>query len=232
MIDNANDNSMIDVHFDFRRDCGGIDPDAGSPTLRRYHRILWSKNLPNGEMMQLTHDNGGYLKWNGFEFGSDAMINGMFYERAKTSVAELKNILNDYDAFVEDYEHHSWTIGGEIIFPRHNKSMNQQRGTNSYILDRWDLTMECIRRFYLGEDSPLYEVLNRDRAFYELFVDFKGYVDFFFLQDCVSPDYDEILFWHDDSSLDHTLPLPKSAEEHLLYRVRQEVTYIGHIRIG
>lgn len=207
----------FDIHFDFRNDCGGKDPDIGSPTLRRYHRLLWSKTLPNGETMQLTHDNGGYLKWKNLELGSDAMINGLFYERAKSSIPELKRILRDYDALVEDFEHRSWTIGGEIVFPRHKNSMNQMRGTNPYIKDRWDLTLECIRRFYLGEDSPLYNVLERDRKFYELFVDFKGYVDFFFLQDGVSEDYSKVVFWQDDCELKKTMPLPKSPGEHLAW---------------
>jgi len=91
------------------------------------------------------------------------------------------------------------------------------RGTNAYIMDRWDLTMECIRRFYLGEDSPLYEVLNRDRDFYELFVDFKGYVDFFYLQDCVTPDYSNAIFWQDDCDLTRTKPLPRTAGEHIVW---------------
>ena len=207
----------FDIHFDFRSDCGGKDPDIGSPTLRRYHRLLWSKKLPNGEIMQLTHDNGGYLKWGDFELSSDAMINGLFYERAQNSIPELKRILRDYDEFVDDFEHRSWTIGGEILFPRHDNSMNQLRGTNPYIKDRWDLTLECIRRFYLGEESPLFKVLDRDRAFYELFVDFKGYVDFFFLQDGVSEDYSNVLFWQDDCELKNTMPLPKSPGEHLVW---------------
>lgn len=207
----------FDIHFDFRSDSGGRDPDVGSPTLRRYHRLLWSKKLPNGEVMQLTHDKGGYLKWRDLELGSDAMINGLFYERAKKSIPELKRILKDYDAFVDDFEHSSWTIGGEIMFPRHDNSMNQLRGTNPYIKDRWDLTLECIRRFYLGEDSPLYKVLDRDRDFYELFVDFKGYVDFFFLQDCVSEDYSAVIFWQDDCDFSKTMPLPKSPGEHLVW---------------
>ena len=38
----------IDIAFDFRTDAGGKDPDAYSPTLRRYHRLLWSKRLPGG----------------------------------------------------------------------------------------------------------------------------------------------------------------------------------------
>lgn len=207
----------FDITYDFRTDCGGKDPDSGSPTLRRYHRLLWSKKLPNGETMKLTHDNGGYLKWKSFEFASDQMANGLYFKRAKKTVSKLKNLLRDYDAFIEDYEHKVWTIGGEIIFPVHGNSMNQMRGTNAYIMDRWDLTLECIRRFYNGEDSPLVGVLDRDRDFYELFVDFKGYVDFFFLQDCVSPDYGSVIFWLDDYSLAKTLPLPKTAGEHLVW---------------
>lgn len=38
----------IDITYDFRLDANGRDPDAFSPMLRRYHRILWSKPLPNG----------------------------------------------------------------------------------------------------------------------------------------------------------------------------------------
>lgn len=40
---------MIDITFDFRSDARGRDPDAYSPTLNAYHKILWSKELPNGE---------------------------------------------------------------------------------------------------------------------------------------------------------------------------------------
>ena len=36
----------IDSTFDFRSDTPpGKDPDARSPTLRRYHQLLWSKPL-------------------------------------------------------------------------------------------------------------------------------------------------------------------------------------------
>jgi len=41
--------SRIDITFDFRSDTPGYpkkDPDALSPTLRRYHKLLWSKPLP------------------------------------------------------------------------------------------------------------------------------------------------------------------------------------------
>ncbi len=37
---------MIDTSFDFRTDAGGKDADTYSPTLSRYHTLLWSKPLP------------------------------------------------------------------------------------------------------------------------------------------------------------------------------------------
>lgn len=44
---------VIDTSFDFRIDSAGKDPDKCSPTLRRYHRMLWSKPLPGGEVFAL-----------------------------------------------------------------------------------------------------------------------------------------------------------------------------------
>jgi len=44
----------IDVAFDFRTDAGGKDPDSHSPTLRRYHQLLWSKPLPSGAPFDLS----------------------------------------------------------------------------------------------------------------------------------------------------------------------------------
>lgn len=43
---------MIDTSFDLRTDASG-DADTYSPTMRRYHRLLWSKRLPGG-----AHDHG------------------------------------------------------------------------------------------------------------------------------------------------------------------------------
>ena len=113
------------------------------------------------------------------------------------------------------------TIGAYIVFPakRINNKMtiNGARGVNHKIQDRFDLTLECIRRFYLGEQSPLTDVFVRNTNFFELFIDFKGYVDFFLLQDLVEVDYEEIKFW---SSFDNfeTAPLPKDKYEYLSYK--------------
>ena len=55
--------------------------------------------------------------------------------------------------------------------------------------------MECIRRQYLGETSPLAEVLSRYGDFFALFEDFEGYVDFFLLQDLVSDGLSSVRFF-------------------------------------
>ena len=51
---------MIDITFDFRSDSRGKDPDAYSPTLNEYHIALWSKELPNGEVMELESRRSPY----------------------------------------------------------------------------------------------------------------------------------------------------------------------------
>ena len=44
----------IDITFDFQKDTPpGKDPDAFSPTLSRYHKLLWSKPLPSGVVFEL-----------------------------------------------------------------------------------------------------------------------------------------------------------------------------------
>lgn len=58
-----------------------------------------------------------------------------------------------------------------------------------------DLTLECIRRFYLGVDNPLNEVFLRYQKFFGLFGDFRGYVDFFLLQDLVTENYPQVKFY-------------------------------------
>ena len=46
--------------------------------------------------------------------------------------------------------------------------------------DRMDLILDCIRRHYAGEpENPLPDVTNAYKDFFELFRDFKGFVEFF-----------------------------------------------------
>ena len=92
-----------------------------------------------------------------------------------------------------------YTIGGMMIFPAKRisgkQTINGARGLTRSIADRIDLTLECIRRHYLGQASPLDRTLTRYTDFFELFDNIRGYVDFFLLQDLMSDDYLSVKFF-------------------------------------
>ena len=67
-------------------------------------------------------------------------------------------------------------------------TINGARGFYRRVADRMDLTLECVRRHYLGQSSPLGSVLARYSEFFALFENFSGYVEFFLLQDLVTDD--------------------------------------------
>lgn len=83
-------------------------------------------------------------------------------------------------------------IGAYILFPAYRverkNTINGARGMSLKIGDRMDLTLEAIRRLYADEESPLTDVLKRYLDFFELFLDFEGYVDFWLLNDLVDDD--------------------------------------------
>lgn len=216
---------MIDISFDFRIDANKKDPDSYSSTLNRYHQLLWSKELPNGEMMKLKREGPPFtLCWKDFVLSSDSIIVELKYEKNKRIIDQVCRIVEDADAYYENLLRRSYSIGGMIIFPKHVNSMNQRRGTSTYISDRWDLTLECIRRYYIGEESPLSKVINSDKTFFDLFVDFKGYVDFFFLQDCVSEDYSEVDIWVGDASFKKG-GLPETVDDYFEF-IRKEHEFL------
>ncbi len=112
------------------------------------------------------------------------------------------------------------TIGGITIWPSNRigerPTINGAKGINSKISDRLDLTIECIRRYYLGEKSPLYDTLKRYNNFFNLFGNFKGYIDFFLFQDAVTSDYSSVKIAppFDDFV---SVPVPKTVDEYLQY---------------
>lgn len=150
--------------------------------------MLWSKPLPNGKMFELHDDKkGAYLyhqsELGEFFLGSDAITHSYKNHQRKKWLTE--QIPNEVNALFDTGS----TIGAYIIFPnkRINRkhTINQARGINSLIDDRLDLTLECIRRFYSGKTSPLYDTLLRYRNFFDLFDNFMRYVHFFFLEDLI-----------------------------------------------
>ncbi len=85
------------------------------------------------------------------------------------------------------------------------------------ISDRFDLTVECVRRYYLGIHSPLEATFARYRDFFALFVDFRGFVDFFLLQDIVSEDCSSVTLFMPFAEF--TLPaVPGDLTTYLSYR--------------
>lgn len=191
------DKILIDTNFNFYSDANGGDPDSTSPTLRKYHRILWSKPLSNGIKLELKkNQTGAYLYHNSelgeFYFGSDAITHSYRnHKRKKWFTEQIQDEVNElFDT--------GSTIGAYTIFPNNridgNHTINQARGVNSLIDDRFDLTLECIRRFYLRQTSPLYETLLRYKSFFDLFNEFTDFVHFFLLDDLLN-EKQEIKFY-------------------------------------
>ena len=210
----------IDTTFNFYSDSGGKDPDSHSPTLKKYHKLLWSKALPNGEIFTLTDtESNSYLTYK-FDreevaLSSDSISNSY---RDKKS---LSNILKDLTSEVEKFRNIGSTIGGYILFPAKKidgkMTINGARGFNQKIADRFDLTLECIRLHYSGKPNPLQEVLDQNSSFFKLFESFAGYVDFFLLQDLVDANYESINLFIPIKQMFESSPLPASKEEYLQY---------------
>lgn len=217
----------IDVNFDFTTDSNfwatyskgrsESDPDTNSPTLRRYHQMLYSRQTPSGKILKLEQGKNkynDYLVCDGVRYSSDSILNMYSYR-----LPEIEKEIENFDDLIIKFKHDGYTIGGEIIFPKHNiklygQTMNQRRGWCPQIKDRFDLTLECIRRFYNGEDNPLSDVLKADEDFFKMFVDFRGYVDFFFLNDLVSEDYKKVkLFFGTYEDIFKRSPFPQNKQE-------------------
>ncbi len=209
----------IDVTFDVRRDTPkGKEPDSHSKTLRQYHRMLWGKPLPSGFDFDLDVTTPGcYLHHKSaageFFLSSDSVIPTYNY---------LGNILGLTSAGeLEAFDALSYTIAGMMVFPAfqidRRWTINQARGCNRRIADRFDLTLECIRRHYCNGSSPLSNVLARYSDFFDLFQDFRGYVDFFLLQDLVTPDGSAVHITGRSSDFDRSA-VPSTADEYRAYR--------------
>jgi hypothetical protein len=70
--------------------------------------------------------------------------------------------------------------------PDRSQADHQRRPPfNPSIADRFDLSVECVRRDHLDAPSPLSATLDRYHDLFALFEDFCGYVEYFFLDDLV-----------------------------------------------
>lgn len=136
----------------------------------------------------------------------------------------------------EEFRTVGYTIGGMMIWPGNRvdgtMTINGARGFYRRIADRMDLTLECVRRHYLGQHSPPGPVLARYSEFFALFESFSGFVDFFLLQDLVADDRAAVKFFMplDDFS---SPPVPRDVATYREYRRRSiEFVQARNDRIG
>ena len=212
----------IDPSIRLDMDAKGKDPDSYSYRLASYHQQLWSKPLPSGNGFSLTiKGKSKYCLVSTIdnievEYSSDRIVMTMLkWKRMQSLLSQIpKEELESFDALAN-------TIGSYIIFPKNQidkkPTLNGIRGMSPKIKNRFDLTLECIRLYYSGIDNPLNLHLLRYKSFFDLFFDFKGYVDFFLLQDLVDDQY-KILFWLPFNSFDDYQVLPTTIEEYTLYK--------------
>jgi hypothetical protein len=209
---------IIDMDFDFRLDSKCGDPDTDSQQLYEAYKLLWSKELPNGKIFS--------LEIKGDSYGRLLIKNNLCMNLSSDRMCPHydEKYGNKFDGWLSDLEreelkHKVRTIGGHIVFPAHKKNgftINQARGVSRLICDRFDLTLECIRRFYRDEESPLFKTLTNYKDFFDLFVDFKGYVDFFYLQDFIDQQF-QVEFSLPFDNFNRS-PLPQSIDEYKLYK--------------
>jgi len=218
-----NDN-YIDITYDFFEDyLNGVDPDKYNFKLKHWHKILWEKPLPykNNVLTLEKHEYGltHVSDLGEFYFTSDAIIHT--YSRHSNYSFIINEIpRNEINTFLKVASQ----IGAYIIFPGNvvnkKQTINSARGFHPRIYDRFDLTLECIRLYYSGiitkVENPLGEVLLRYDDFFKLFSDFKGYCDFFLLQDLTKESFTKINFFIPFNGFS-TKPRPSSVDEYKVY---------------
>lgn len=166
---------------------GSNDPDTKSKALQAAHRLIWTRPLPSGVRFDLKLGPGTQLEWDKFRLSSDSISNSY------STNGRMQGIVGEAPVQAEQAFRYGSRIGGFILFPSYRVggkiTINGARGMFSRIADRMDLTLEAIRRHYQGGASPLADVLDRYADFFELFSDFRGYVDFWMLNDLVDSRY-------------------------------------------
>jgi hypothetical protein len=216
---------MIDIKFSSLQDTpkdkyGNYkDPDRYSKKLREYHMLLWSKHIDSGHFFGLYPYSKGRMihRSDSMEFVLSSDSIGHTYRKWD----EMSNIVSHISLDeMNEFKTLCTSIGGYMIFPakkvNNQFTINQSRGINKRICDRWDLTLECIRLYYSNQPSPLSKTFANYSSFFNLFKDFKGYVQYFLMQDLVSKNYNSVKFYlpHTEFELN---PIPKTLLEYKSY---------------
>lgn len=127
-------------------------------------------------------------------------------------------------------------VGSYMIFPstrvNGQPTLNGIRSIYLLIRDRFELTLEGIRRWYFEGESPLQDDIERCREFFSPFGEFQVYCHFSLLEDLVCEETGHGLFWLPFEDFSISSPLPQSLEEYLAYREKiSEFSRARNLRI-
>lgn len=181
--------------------------------------MLWSKKLPNGRRFDLVEGIPNAYLYHRSELGefrltSDTMTPSFDGQGMRHIVASVPT------PPLERFYHLSYTIGNMIVFPGNRvdgkTNINGARGMHRQVRDRIDLTIECIRRHYDGDANPLQDVLARYGDFFRLFSNFRGFVQFFMLDDLVTEGAGAVKFMMPFDEFQSS-PLPETLEQYVSY---------------
>lgn len=164
----------MDITFDYRKikqNGSWDDPDLVSEELKQAHKVLWSKQLPNGEISNLKEglvigykNEREYLVLETshvkYKLTSDSMINSYLGGNVNR-LGETINLISDEEKI--EFLRLGYTIGNFILFPGNQVSMMETINVKRQLVyqDRFDFTLDAIRKYYLGENSALYECLSK-----------------------------------------------------------------------
>ena len=196
--------------------------DLHSHTLRIYHQFLWSRPLPDGSHLELDASRSRTTDYlvtqDGLVLASDSLINSMTTWPHMTEV--LAHIPEEEQ---EAFRRRASSVAATGLWPKRRgpsgQSINQARGMNRKIADRLDLTIECIRRYYAGQESPLAPVLEDAARFFGLWPGWDAWVRWWLLDDLVDAE-GQIRWFLPFTEFGKEQPWPSTPRSWRVYRDR------------
>ncbi|WP_373285562.1 DUF6994 family protein [Paraliobacillus quinghaiensis] len=189
--------NWIDESFDLRK---REDPDAKSKKLYEdlVKWLLDKKELPNGNIIKVEDEVVWIDKYGTYEvrieilnggkslyrvgLGSD-YIGASVYWAIKAKIGKEE---------IVDFLKISRTIGGHMFFPRwikdytttnnefhHSLSINKAKGGRNDFYDRFDLFLFDLNSWYLGKESKLKDVYDKNKIWLNQFETFPQFISFF-----------------------------------------------------
>ena len=218
-----------------------IDPDSKCYELYTdLKKELFCKNFPNGDLIrelkekERTGKNGskywelvikiesgnGEKKY--FGLGTD-------YIGASVNWALKCNVSQKV---IKEYLKVSRTLGGHIFFPRWQISNNKERIKSLNIArggefisnkrpgfyDRFDIFLYDLKNWYDDVPSQLKKEFDSNKKWLELFVDFKGFINYFSLNNFLNSEY-EVIDLTDSMNVIEKFKsyIPKEPSDYSLY---------------